>query len=267
MGTFEAQKGHGVSMDEVLRTEKLNVGYRNKIIVENVDLLLKAGEIFTLIGPNGAGKSTIIKTLSRQISALSGKIFLCKKNMENMQSQEIAKSMAIVTTERSSAEYITCEEMVSMGRYPYTGTFGTLSDIDYEKVEEAIGLLKLNDIRNRRFSDISDGQKQRVLIARALSQGPQLLILDEPTSFLDIKYKLGILRIIKRLAAEKNMAVLMSLHELEYARQVSDRIICVKGGRIDKIAGPSEIYTGNYIKTLYDLDEDVFDNEIGIVKI
>lgn len=254
-------------MNQVLRVEKLNVGYRDKTIVRNVDFNLKAGEIITLIGPNGAGKSTIIKTISRQINALSGNIFLHGKNMEKLSSQEIARQMAIVTTERPFAEYITCAEMVSMGRYPYTGTFGTMTDTDFEKVEESIDLLRLCDIRDNRFSDISDGQRQRVLIARALCQEPKLLILDEPTSFLDIKYKLEILRIIKKLAVEKNLAVLMSLHELEYARQISDRLICVKAGKTDRIAPPSDIYTGDYIKNLYDLGEAVFDNEIGIVRL
>ena len=167
--------------------------------------------------------------------------------------------MAILLTGRLDPELMTCRDMVSTGRYPYTGRLGLLSEEDKRIVQEALEQVDGTEIADRPFSDISDGQRQRILLARALCQQPEIIILDEPTSFLDIRYKLELLSILKRMVREKNLAVIMSLHELDLAERVSDMVVCVSGDRIDRVGPPSEIFTTDYIAQLYHMEPGRYD--------
>ncbi len=161
----------------------------------------------------------------------------------------------MVMTGSLSPQLMTCREVVATGRYPYTGRLGILSKEDWEIVDAAMAQLNTSALSDELFTEVSDGQRQRVMLSRALSQEPQVLILDEPTSYLDIKYKLEILTAIKSLAREQNIAILMSLHELDLARIISDEIVCVKGGALDRIGPPEDIFTGDYIARLFDIDK------------
>ena len=216
-------------------TNKMCVGYNGKPLVKDIEIRLKKGEILTLIGPNGAGKSTILKSIARQLELISGVVYIGKDSLKRMKREELAKKMSVVFTEKIKAEMMTCEEVVATGRYPYTGKFGVLSEEDDQIVEEAMELVHVTEIRDRAFEKISDGQKQRVMLARAIAQQPEIVILDEPTSYLDVKYKLEFLSILQELKKKKGLTVIMSLHELELAERVSDQIMCVKGEYIDKI--------------------------------
>ena len=238
-------------MSDFLSTENLTVGYDGQPLIREVCLSVQRGRIVTLIGPNGSGKSTILKTVVGQLSKVSGTVLLAGSPMEQLRQNEIAKKMAILMTQRVHPELMTCFDVVSTGRYPYTGALGLLSKEDKRIVMDAMALVHSADLADRPFEAISDGQRQRILLARALCQQPEIIVLDEPTSYLDIRYKLELLTILKTMVREKNLAVLMSLHELDLADRVSDTVVCVSGDRIDRIGTPKEIFTSDYIARLY----------------
>lgn len=246
-------------MSGFLETEKLAVGYDGKPLIRDVCLQVQRGKIVTLIGPNGSGKSTILKTIVGQLSKISGTVLLEGAPMERCGQKEIAKRMAILMTERIHPELMTCYDVVSTGRYPYTGALGLLGKEDKRIVEESLELVHGRDMADRPFDAISDGQRQRILLARALCQTPEIIVLDEPTSYLDIRYKLELLTILKTMVREKNLAVLMSLHELDLAQRVSDTVVCVSGDRIDRMGPPEEIFSNDYIARLYHMEPGKYD--------
>lgn len=222
-------------------TDQLTVGYDGKPLIKEINIQLNKGEILTLIGPNGAGKSTILKSITRQLSLIGGTVYLEQEQMSRMTNKEVSRKLAVVLTERMRPELMTCEDVVSTGRYPYTGTLGILSAEDKEKVKNAMEMVHAWDLKDRDFTAISDGQRQRILLARAICQEPEIIILDEPTSFLDIRHKLELLAILKKMVLEKQMTVIMSLHELDLAQKISDQVICVHGDHIEKYGAPEEI--------------------------
>ena len=240
-----------------ITTEKISVGYDGKPLIEEVEIALRKGEILTLLGPNGAGKSTILKSIARQLSLIAGTVRLDGEDMKSLTGAELSKKMAVVMTKRLRAELMTCEDVVATGRYPYTGRFGVLRAEDHAAVQNAMELVQVAEIGDSLFDRISDGQRQRVMLARAICQEPRILILDEPTSYLDMRYKIDILSSIRRLAAERNMAVVMSLHELDLALKVSDVIACVEGDHIGKTGTPEEVFSGDYIQKLYGVDTEL----------
>lgn len=242
----------------IIKTENISAGYSGKVIVAGVELELRAGEILTLVGPNGSGKTTLLKTIAAQLAPLGGKVWLAGKALEELSAKEIAGKLALVLTLQSRTDRMTCADVVSTGRYPYTGRLGILAEQDKRKVEEAMELVHTLELRDADFNEISDGQRQRVLLARAICQEPQVIVLDEPTGYLDIRYKLELLSVLKKLARERNTAILLSLHELELAQKVSDRVACVKDGKIEKIGIPQEVLTEEYICHLYDLKEEEY---------
>ncbi len=246
-------------MSGFLETEELSVGYDGKPLIRDVCLQVQRGKIVTLIGPNGSGKSTILKTIVGQLSKVSGTVLLEGAPMERCGQKEIAKRMAILMTERIHPELMTCYDVVSTGRYPYTGALGLLGKEDKRIVEESLELVHGRDMADRPFDAISDGQRQRILLARALCQTPEIIVLDEPTSYLDIRYKLELLTILKTMVREKNLAVLMSLHELDLAQRVSDTVVCVSGDRIDRMGPPEEIFSNDYIARLYHMEPGKYD--------
>ena len=237
-----------------IRTEHMDVGYDGTPLIRDIEIGVRRGEILTLIGPNGSGKSTILKSMIRQLKLLAGVVVLDGQTMAAMKEGDIARKMAIVMTERLRAELMNGEDVVATGRYPYTGRLGILSKTDREKVKEAIALVHGEDFADRPFTQISDGQRQRLLLARAVCQEPEVIVLDEPTSFLDVKHKLELLEILKRLVRERNVAVLMSLHELDLAQKISDRVVCVANNAVDRCGTPEEIFTSDYIEALYGME-------------
>lgn len=249
--------------DEQLTMRDLTVGYDRIPLIKNINLSVRPGEILTLIGPNGSGKSTILKTITKQLKTIGGSVFLGKESMRELTDSEISRHLSMVMTERIHTELLSGRDVVATGRYPYTGRLGILSDKDWEKVDEAIALVHAGEVQQQDFRRISDGQRQRLMLARAICQDTQVLILDEPTSYLDMGFKLDILTTIRMLARKKNLAVIMSLHELDLAQKVSDTIACVKGDRIDRVGTPEEIFSGNYVQQLYGVKSRQFDPQTG----
>jgi len=241
------------------KTEQMTVGYDGVPLIHDIEMQVEKGEILTLIGPNGAGKSTILKSISSQLKLISGTVYLDQESLSKMPDNERAKQMAVLLTDRVRPELMTCEDVVSMGRYPYTGALGLLTDADREIVNHVMEQTNTLDFKERDFLNTSDGQRQRVLLARALCQEPDILVLDEPTSFLDIRYKLEFMAVLKRLTTEQHLAVVLSLHELDLAERISDRVMCVKGEYIDRIGTPKEIFTEDYIQDLFHLSKELYD--------
>lgn len=254
-------------MEYYFKTEKMSVGYQGKALIHDIEIGLHKGEILTLIGPNGAGKSTILKSIAKQLELIHGVVYLDKKELNHMSGLELSQKMAVVFTEKIKTELLTCEDVVATGRYPYTGHFGILSKGDYAIVEEAMELVHVTEIRNQDFTKISDGQRQRVMLARAICQEPEIIILDEPTSFLDVKYKLEFLSVLQELRIRKGLTVIMSMHELELAERISDKILCINGEYVDRFGKPEEIFQAGYIRSLFEIETGSFDEENGSMEL
>ena len=215
----------------ILRTDQLTIGYSAQgrseepfIVSEEISLSLCEGEIICLIGPNGAGKSTLIRTMAGLHSPLSGKVVLHESDITSYKPKELAKCVGIVTTERVNIGMFTGSALVSLGRFPYTDWTGKLNDEDKRIVDESLALVGADSLASRNVGHMSDGERQKVMIARALAQDPQIIILDEPTAFLDLPRRVEIMGLLKRLTRETEKAVLLSTHDLDLALQVADTI-------------------------------------------
>ncbi|MGN0288261.1 MAG: ABC transporter ATP-binding protein [Lachnospiraceae bacterium] len=249
------------------RTKQMTVGYKEKPLIREIEIGLKQGEILTLIGPNGAGKSTVLKSIAGQLKLIEGMVYLGEEELTRLKPEKKARQMAVLFTERLKAQLMTCEDVVATGRYPYTGRFGILTEEDKEKVAEAMELIQIEEIRDKRFKEVSDGQRQRVMLARAICQEPQLVVLDEPTSYLDVKHKLEFLSTLQRMKKERGLTVIMSLHELELAERVSDKILALKGEYVDRFGSPWEIFRSGYIGQLFGIATGSFDEINGSMEL
>ena len=250
-------------MEYFFQTEKLAVGYSGKPVVENVEVGVKKGEILTLIGPNGSGKSTILKSITKQLKTLGGVVSIGGSSIETIPPRDLSRRVSVVLTECPKPELMTCEDVVAVGRYPYTGMLGILSAGDMEKVQDALITVNALELKDRSFSEVSDGQLQRIMLARALCQEPEIIVLDEPTTFLDVRYAVEILDTLRRMATECGITVIMSLHELNYARRVSDLVMCIKSNRVLYLDTPEKIFTEDIISRLYDLPDGYYGQLFG----
>lgn len=250
-----------------LQTRNLSVGYTERPLIRDICLSVERGQILTLIGPNGAGKSTILKTLTRQLQKLGGVITLDGQDLHRLLPQSLARQLSVVLTGRIHPELMTCQEVVATGRYPYTGLMGRLTESDRRIVRDALEQVHGLELASRQFDTLSDGQRQRVLLARALCQQPQVMVLDEPTAYLDIRYKIELLNLLRQLARERGIAVVMSLHEIDLAAKVSDTLVCVKGETIERLGTPEEILTGDAVRALYDISRGSYDLLMGSVEL
>jgi iron complex transport system ATP-binding protein len=253
--------------DYYFQMKDLSVGYNGNSLIRDINIGINKGEIVTLIGPNGSGKSTILKSITRQLKVVRGNVFFDDTSLLKLPYKELASKMAVVLTDRIKTELMTCHDIVATGRYPYTGRLGILTQEDECLVEEAMQAVHAQELGNRDFNAISDGQKQRVLLARAICQDPDVIVLDEPTSFLDVKYKLELLSILERMARQKKITVIMSLHEIDLAQKISDKIICVKGETISHYGSPEEVFTEEIIRELYGINNGYFDPLFGSIEL
>ena len=248
-------------------THDLSGGYGGRPLIEKINLSIEKGRILTLIGPNGSGKSTILKTITKHLEKIAGVVTIENDNISKWSNKELAKRLSVMLTERIDPELMTCEQVVAMGRYPYTNHFGSLTPGDRQVVEESLHMVRAEELAERPFTDISDGQRQRIMLARAICQQPEIIVLDEPTSYLDIRHKIELLDILRKMAREKNVAVVMSLHEIDLAAKISDQIICVKGDRIRLFGTPEQVFTGERVKELYELESGSFNTLFGSVEL
>ena len=248
-------------------TRQLTVGYDGVPLIRDIEIDIEKGEIVTLIGPNGSGKSTILKSITRQLKTIAGTVEIGGEELKKISYKALSTKLAVVLTERMKPELMTCRDIVATGRYPYTGRLGILSAEDDKQVDEAMRAVHALDLASRDFNAISDGQRQRVLLARAICQEPEIIILDEPTSFLDIRHKLQLLSILRGMAKQKGITVIMSLHEIDLAQKISDKIVCVKGDHISRFGAPEDIFDSDTVRNLYSLDQGSYDPVFGSIEL
>jgi len=249
--------------DTHFQAKQLTVGYNGRAVVQDVTVTVPRGQILTLIGPNGAGKSTILKSIAKQLTPVSGSACIGGVSIADIRPGDFAKQAAVVLTKRPRPERMTCWDVAAVGRYPYTGMLGILSENDKAKVREALALVGAENLAERSFDEISDGQMQRILLARAICQEPDIIILDEPTAFLDIRFAAELLDILRRMADERGVTVILSLHELMYAKRVADLVIGIKDGLATCLGTPDEVFTEAIISRLYGLPDGLYAELFG----
>ena len=238
-------------------TQNLAVGYGAPLL-RDIALHAERGKILALIGPNGAGKSTLLKTLAGQLAAQGGAVLLDGQDLTAYTPNARARKLALMLPHTARTELTSCFEVAAAGRYPYTGRLGILSDADRQQVHDALCLVRAEELEDRDFARISDGQRQRVLLARAVCQQPEILLLDEPTSFLDVKGKAELMDILQVLAHEKNVAVIVTLHELELAQRLADAVVCVAPSGVSAVLAPQDAFAQDNICALFGLSTDQY---------
>lgn len=236
-----------------LAAEGVKTGYGARVVLSEVAFELHPGEVMALLGPNGAGKSTLLKSAAGQLALQGGSIYLEGKDLQVYSGRERAACMALLFTERREPEFATAREVVEAGRYPYTGRFGTLREQDHAAVARAMAYVRTEELRERPFAELSDGQRQRVLLARALAQEPRLILLDEPTAFLDLRHKIELLGLLRDLATREGLAVLVSLHEPDLALKCADRVLLVADGKVLPPVSPEEALSEENMHRIYGL--------------
>ena len=250
-----------------LELRGLDVGHGRRALVRDVCLAVRPGQVVALIGPNGSGKTTILRTVAGQLRALGGVVELFGRPLACVPAAERARTLSVMLTGRPQTELLTCRDVVEAGRYPFTGRLGVLGEKDDAAVAAAMEATGVAELADRDFAHVSDGQRQRVLLARALCQEPQVLLLDEPTSYLDVRSQLDVLQLLRREARERDVAVVASLHEIDLAQKAADHVICIKDGCVMCQGTPDEVFTAERVAELYDLAPGAYDPAFGSVEL
>jgi iron complex transport system ATP-binding protein len=250
----------------ILSTTNLTIGYKSKketiTIADNINLKLEAGKLIALIGANGVGKSTLLKTLTGIQKPLSGQVFLNEKSIETYNNSNLSQNLSMVLTEKLPPSNLTVHEIITLGRQPYTNWIGQLSEFDIEKITEAIQLTGVENYAHKKHDEISDGQLQKALIARAIAQDTNLIILDEPTTHLDLLHKVSVLKLLKKLSQDTSKCILFSTHDIDLAIQLSDEIIIIKEKNVIQDAPCNHILSGIF-NSLFENESVLFDAEKG----
>lgn len=248
----------------ILKTEQLSIGYKTKkktsVIASNINIELKQGELIGLVGANGIGKSTLLRTLTNVQPKLNGEININSKPLIEYGSVELAKVLSLVLTETVSSKNLSVFELIALGRQPYTNWVGNLSNSDIATIDKAISQTNIEDLKNKKCFELSDGQLQKVMIARALAQDTNLIILDEPTSHLDMYHKAYILKLLQKLAKETNKTILFSSHEIDLAIQLCDSLIVMSDKNCIQNT-PDNLINQGAFNTLFPDDLIVFDQK------
>jgi len=255
-----------MSKKNILSTSNLSIGYQSKkektIIAENLNLNLEKNKLISLVGANGIGKSTLLRTLTGIQKPLSGTITLEGKDIFNYEPLELAQSLGLVLTEKLPPSNLTVFELIALGRQPYTNWIGKLSNEDLEKVNQAIALTQIEHLKYKKYYEISDGQLQIVLIARALAQDTPLIILDEPTTHLDLFHKVSVFKLLKKLSKETNKCILFSTHDIDLAIQLSDEMIVMLDNKVIQ-DDPCTLISKGIFDALFQDENLYFDKEKG----
>ena len=253
-------------MQNILFTTHLDIGYKSKsetnYVAKNINLNFEQGKLIAIIGENGIGKSTLLRTLTGIQKPLSGDVFLNNKNLISYSNIELAQNLSVVLTDKLPQSNLSVFEVIALGRQPYTNWIGKLSDDDLLQIEEAILLTDIAHLRNKKYHEISDGQLQIVLIARALAQDTPLIILDEPTTHLDLLHKVSLLKLLKKLAVEANKCIIYSTHDIDLAIQMSDEMVVFTINNITQDS-PCKLIESGIFNSLFNDCSIVFDDKKG----
>jgi iron complex transport system ATP-binding protein len=238
----------------IIAAQNINFSYETKPIMENLSLSIDEALIVAIIGPNGSGKTTLLKIINGTLFPNSGQMFIDGRDTRSWPRQEIAKTVAIVPQETASIFSFYAEEIVLMGRFPHLSNYRFEDKKDYRIVHEAMEKTDTLAFANRRFDELSAGERQRVLIARALAQEPKILLLDESTVFLDLKHQMQFLALLRQLNGTQKLTVIFVTHDINLAAQHAGQIILLYCGKNYAIGNPAEVITAANIKEVYDVD-------------
>lgn len=247
-----------------IETKNLTIGYRlskrkKKVLRSGIDMQIFAGEVTCLLGPNGIGKSTLLRTLCRFQSPLDGTISVMGKDLYGYSDSELSLTMGVVLTEKTNAGGITVYELVSLGRHPHTGFFGQMKDSDHEAVLKSLKDVGMEQKAKASISELSDGEKQKVMIAKVLAQECPIIILDEPTAFLDVTSRIETMILLRKLAVEQNKTILLSTHDLDSALTIGDRLCLLSKEQPIAIGTPEELIDNGALGKCFDTENIRFD--------
>jgi iron complex transport system ATP-binding protein len=259
-------------MSSLLTTHQLAIGYKNAgqttlMVLDAINVTLHPGELTCLIGPNGAGKSTLMRTLAGMQAPLAGRVTLGKDELHRLPPAQVAKQLAVVLTERVEVGNLSAYALVALGRHPYTDWRGRLREQDEVVVQRALTTVGAAHLAVRPLSHLSDGERQKVMIARALAQEPAVLMLDEPTAFLDLPRRVEIMQLLHTLARESNRAILLSTHDLDLALRMADRLWLLPTGGPVTVGLPEELALNGMLAQAFRGEGVEFDNEQGSFKV
>lgn len=251
-------------MDNAIKTDHLKVGYDKHIVVPDFDAAFEKGRITSIIGANGCGKSTVLKAIGRIIPSAGGAIIVNGTDISDMRSKKIAQEMASLPQSPTAPGTLTCSELVAYGRFPYQTGFGKLTKEDRDIVEWALKVTNMSEYRDREIAYLSGGQRQRVWIAMALAQQTKIILLDEPTTYLDLCHQLEVLELLKKLNKEQDATIVMVLHDLNLASRYSDYLLAMENGNIFAYGEPKDVLTSEMLAKCFRIDgEIIFDSKTG----
>ncbi len=252
--------------ETIISTHDLSIGYKTKketiVIAENLNLELTSGKLITLVGANGIGKSTLLRTLTGIQKPIDGEVLLHEKNLKSYETLELAQNLSLVLTEKLPPSNLTVFELIALGRQPYTNWLGKLSDEDISTVNLVMKLTQIEHLAEKKHFEISDGQLQKVMIARALAQETSIIILDEPTTHLDLFHKVSVFKLLKKLSQETNKCILFSTHDIDLAIQLSDEMIVMTEENIVQDQ-PCNLISKGIFNSLFKDQTITFDSEKG----
>ena len=246
--------------------QHLSTGYGSRVVTPDINASLEPGELTSLLGPNGVGKSTLLRTLSTFLPPLNGEIVLQGRPLSTLSPTELSRLIGVVLTERPDVQNMTVHDMVSMGRSPYTGFWGRLRQEDEQFVCEAMQLTGITSLEHRMFNTLSDGERQKVMIAKVLAQQTPVILLDEPTAFLDFPSKVDMMRLLRRLAHDMQKIIFLSTHDVEMALQLSDRLWIMHPGEV-VIGSPAELSENGELSRFIQVDGIRFDPSLMSYRI
>lgn len=253
-----------------LKVSDLSIGYKNKkhttIVSKGINFAVQQGELVGIVGVNGIGKSTLLRTLGNVQKSLNGNIALDGKGIEHYKSHLLAAKISVVLTEKIASNNLTVQELIALGRQPYTNWIGNLTSADKTKILEAINMVQLNDFQHKKCYELSDGQLQKVMLARALAQDTSVILMDEPTSHLDLYHKATILKLLRKIAHQTRKTILFTTHEIEVAIQLCDKILILEKDK-SSFGTPKELIDNNSFDSLFPKDTIVFDEKKGVFRI
>ncbi|OMP66248.1 ABC transporter ATP-binding protein [Domibacillus epiphyticus] len=240
-----------------LHAEQVTISYGAADIVRDLTVDIPAGKVTTIIGPNGCGKSTLLKTMARLKEAKSGAVYLNGGVIQKMATKEIAKQMAILPQTPEAPSGLTVYELISYGRFPHQSGFGTMTAHDREMIEWSMDVTSVSEFRNREVDALSGGQRQRVWIAMALAQETELILLDEPTTYLDLSHQLEVLELLQSLNREEHRTIVMVLHDLNHAARFADYIVAMRNGEIVSEGTPNAVMTKGNLREVFNIDAEI----------
>lgn len=255
------------AVQPVIEVRDLCVGYRDRSVLRDMNFSCNAGQFISLLGPNGAGKTTLLRTLSRHLPPQSGNIRVQGRPLGELTAMDLARIMAVVLTDKIAPPLFTVFEFVALGRYPHTDYLGRLGPQDRVAVSSSLAAVHALDLAHRPFTDLSDGERQKVLMARALAQDPQVLLLDEPTIHLDLKHRVEVMAILRDLCRSKGITVIASLHDVDVAAKVSDRVALIRDGGLMAWGLPETVLSGQAVTALYEFDKAEFNRHLGGIEL